>query len=480
MVTLDLNGGYVWSTAGRTSGKIKIIVKAGQDFSAPVNSEMYFATNLKKNNFHWRDENGNIYRVGDPVPAEVNTLTACWTFEEKFSFEAGSTYYFNLSEAGIPGDTNTDFYGGSLDCVPFTYAGTVDTYAQKDGSSAGVNGSRSLLVANYNVTRDVSWDELNEKDFIFGKPFESGGVSYTMRAPSAGTDSYLNKTEVRGTPWNNEWDTIRVKGEIDPASLTRNYIKNWQGSPSWGQDAFADDTSMRVYRGGDEADSFVGASPSSGTGIGYRPILEIPEEIESEDLRAVTINLNKGKLGGDTGPVRMIARQGASFTAPTAKHLTDSEGNPASADFVWVGDDGNTYAPGSTVPGNVRMLVARWSEDSIGMPPVPYLDENGRMQGCLTYTELTSYFEPDIKNNPFYDLPAGWYVISGDVTVTSRIRLNGDVKFILTDGAQLDAKWGIDLGAGDTFTVYGQTDDAETMGKLTACIPGCHRSVRNS
>lgn len=65
----------------------------------------------------------------------------------------------------------------------------------------------------------------------------------------------------------------------------------------------------------------------------------------------------------------MIARQGASFTAPTAKHLTDSEGNPASADFVWVGDDGNTYAPGSTVPGNVRMLVARWSEDSIGMPP---------------------------------------------------------------------------------------------------------------
>ena len=326
-------------------------------------------------------------------------------------------------------------------------------------------------MANYNVTRDVSWDELNEKDFIFGRPFESGGVSYTMRAPSAGTDSYLNKTEVRGTPWNNEWDTIRVKGEIDPASLTRNYIKNWQGSPSWGQDALAGDASMRVYRGGEGADSFAGASPSSGTGIGYRPILEIPEEMETEDLRAVTVNLNKGTLGGDTGPVRMIARKGASFTAPASEYLTDSEGNPASADFMWVGDDGNTYAPGAAVPGNVRMLVARWSEDSIGMPPVPYLDENGQMQGCLTYTELTSYFEPDIKNNPFYDLPAGWYVISGDVTVTSRIRLNGDVKFILTDGAQLDAKWGIDLGAGDTFTIYGQTDDAETMGKLTACIP---------
>ena len=118
MVTLDLNGGYVWSTAGRTSGKIKIIVKAGQDFSAPVNSEMYFATNLKKNNFHWLDENGNIYRVGDPVPADVNTLTACWTFEEKFSFEAGSTYYFNLSETGIPGDANTDFTAAPLTVFP--------------------------------------------------------------------------------------------------------------------------------------------------------------------------------------------------------------------------------------------------------------------------------------------------------------------------------------------------------------------------
>lgn len=92
---------------------------------------------------------GTFTEWANPVPAEVNTLTACWTFEEKFSFEAGSTYYFNLSDAGIPGSANTDFYGGSLDCVPFTYAGTVDTYAQKDGSSAGVNGSRSLLVANY-------------------------------------------------------------------------------------------------------------------------------------------------------------------------------------------------------------------------------------------------------------------------------------------------------------------------------------------
>ena len=68
-----------------------------------------------------------------------------------------------------------------MDCVPFTYAGTVDTYAQKDGSSAGVDGSRSLLVASYNVTRRelISW---NEKGFIF-ESLESGGITYTMRAP---------------------------------------------------------------------------------------------------------------------------------------------------------------------------------------------------------------------------------------------------------------------------------------------------------
>ena len=472
VVTLDLNGGYLHSSSGNSPDKMKIVVKAGRYFYAPVSSEMYSGTDLKKNNFHWRDEKGNIYNVGDPVPGDVNTLTAHWTFDEKLSFEPGSTYYFNLSGAGIPGAPNTDLYGGSLDFVPFTYAGTVCSYAQKNSSSAGTDGSRSLLIANYNVTRDVSWDALNEKGFIFGKPFESCGVTYTMRAPSAGTDSYGDETDERGIPLNNEWDTILTKGEIDPASLTRNYIKNWLGLPSWGQDASAGDASMRIYRGGSKADGFAGGSPSSGTGIGYRPVLEIPDGIGADDLRPVTINLNRGKLGDDAGPVRMIVRQGSSFTAPSSKNLTDSEGNPASSDFTWVGDDGNTYAPGSTVPENVRMLAAQWSKGSIVIPPVVYLDENGRTQGCLNYTELTSYFEPDIKNNPFYDLPAGWYVISGDVTVTSRIRLNGDVKFILTDGAHLDAKWGIDLGVGDTFTIYGQTTDAETMGKLTACIPG--------
>lgn len=472
VVTLDLNGGFLHSSSGNSSDKIKVVVKAGEYFNAPLSSEMYAGTDLKKNNFHWRDEKGNIYNVGDLVPGDVNTLTAHWTFDEKLSFEPGSTYYFNLSDAGIPGAPNTDFYGGSLDLVPFTYAGTVYTYAQNGGSSAMVDGSRSLLVANYNVTRDVSWDALNEKGFIFGTPFESGGITYTMRAPSAGAGSYGDETDKRGIPMNNEWDTILTKGEIDPASLTRNYIKNRLGMPSWGQDALADDESLRVYRGGSKVDGFASGSSSSGQGVGYRPVLEIPEGIGADDLRVVTINLNRGKLGDDAGPVRMIVRQGASFTAPSSENLTDSEGNPASSGFTWVGDDGNTYAPGAAVPGNVRMLAAQWSEGSIVIPPVVYLDENGQTQGCLNYTELTSYFEPDIKNNPFYDLPAGWYVINGDVTVTSRIRLNGDVKFILTDGSHLDANWGIDLGVGDTFTIYGQTDNAETMGKLTACIPG--------
>ena len=41
----------------------------------------------------------------------------------------------------------------------------------------------------------------------------------------------------------------------------------------------------------------------------------------------------------------------------------------------------------------------------------------------------------------------------------------------LTNGSHLTAEWGIDVKVGDTFTVYAQSTDEGTMGRLTACLP---------
>ena len=119
-------------------------------------------------------------------------------------------------------------------------------------------------------------------------------------------------------------------------------------------------------------------------------------------------------------------------------------------------------------------LVAQWMEAMpISTDPVAYLDENGQTKYCTAYTVLTSETKESILDydDKWYDLPAGWYVVEGDVTITPRLDTHGAVNLILTNGSHLTAEWGIDVKVGDTFTVYAQSTDEGTMGRLTACLP---------
>ena len=119
-------------------------------------------------------------------------------------------------------------------------------------------------------------------------------------------------------------------------------------------------------------------------------------------------------------------------------------------------------------------LVAQWMEAMpISTDPVAYLDENGQTKYCTKYSVLTSETKKSILDydDKWYDLPAGWYVVEGDVTITPRVDTHGAVNLILTNGSHLTAEWGIDVKVGDTFTVYAQSTDEGTMGRLTACLP---------
>ena len=118
-------------------------------------------------------------------------------------------------------------------------------------------------------------------------------------------------------------------------------------------------------------------------------------------------------------------------------------------------------------------LVAQWVKKMpISTDPVAYLDENGQTKYCTAYTVLTSETKASILDydDKWYDLPAGWYVVKGDVTITPRLDTHGAVNLILTDGSHLTAEWGINVKEGDTFTVYAQSTGEDTMGKLTACL----------
>ena len=118
-------------------------------------------------------------------------------------------------------------------------------------------------------------------------------------------------------------------------------------------------------------------------------------------------------------------------------------------------------------------LVAQWMEAMpISTDPVAYLDENGQTKYCTAYTVLTSETKASILDydDKWYDLPAGWYVVEGDVTITPRLDTHGAVNLILKDGSHLTAEWGVNVKEGDTFTVYAQSTGEDTMGKLTACL----------
>ena len=115
------------------------------------------------------------------------------TVEEQFNLDSGGTHYFDLSGESIPGTVNDSLPDKTMHYVPFTYAGTVDAYkltsetATTEEYAQKNKYDHSLFVADYAVTKDVSRDALNTANLIFGKNYASGGVDYTLRAPSVGT-----------------------------------------------------------------------------------------------------------------------------------------------------------------------------------------------------------------------------------------------------------------------------------------------------
>ena len=291
------------------------------------------------------------------------------TVEEQFTLTPGGTYYFDLSSANIPGTANGDLPDSTLHYVPFTYAGTVNAYkltsemATTEEYAQQYKYDHSLFIADYNVTFNVDWNQLNEKQMIFGTPYTSYGVNYTMRAPSAGSQSNNGKDDssTRGIPKSNEWDAILDKANQDWKDNTSGYIKNWSGKYSFGQDNYA--ASYRAYRGYFSA-RFWGWSLASTRhpDLGFRPVLEVlnPDTLDSDGLKVVTLDLGGGKLGGSSDAIHIIVKNGSKFTAPASGGLTRPAGDTGSY-FMWLGSDGKLYAPGAIVPAEVTKLTVQWT-----------------------------------------------------------------------------------------------------------------------
>ena len=379
-VTLDLGGGKL----GGSSDAIHIIVKTGSTFTAPASGGLTRPDGNTGSYFMWLGSNGKLYAPGASVPAEVTKLTAQFALSEQFTLKPGGTYYFDLSGANIPGTVNGGLPDNTLHYVPFTYAGTVNAYklmsemATTEEYAQQYKYDHSLFIADYNVTHTVSWNGLNDEGLIFGKNYASGGVDYTLRAPSVGSISTGSGDSQRGVPQSNEWDTMLNKNG--------GYIQNWNKMYSWGQDTSSAAESLRALRGYRSARGWGNNSATFSTpSLGFRPVLEVlnPGTLGSDGMKVVTLALNGGKLGGSSDAIHIIVKNGSEFTAPASGSLNRPDGNTGSY-FMWLGSNGTSYAPGASVPADVTALTVQWTAPTYAVT----LHTNG---GTINNGNVTEY-----------------------------------------------------------------------------------------
>ena len=425
-VTLALGGGKL----GNSSEDIQIIVKNGESFTAPASHGLTRPDGNNEDYFMWLGSDGNLYAPDESVPADVTKLTAL--FYEQFNLALGGRYYFDLSSMSIPGTVNDALPDKTMHYVPFTYAGTVDAYkltSERETTEEYAQQNKyphSLFVADYAVKHTVSWNDLHTEGLIFGKGYAAGGVNYTLRAPSVGSDrTGLNESQ-RGTPQSNEWDKLLDKND--------GYIKNWNWMASWGQDTRPDNsTPFRAVRGFHSARGWEFNSSSYQNGIlGFRPVLEVlnPDTLGSGGLKAVTLALGGGTLGGSAEDIQIIVKNGESFTAPASDGLTRPDGNTENY-FKWLGSDGNLYAPSESVSADVTKLTAKFAGGSSGSgggggsrkPSVTYYTLHFETNGGSAITDMREENNPRISLTKYVPTRHGYTFIGwySDHNLTNQV-----------------------------------------------------------
>ncbi len=103
--------------------------------------------------------------------------------------------------------------------------------------------------------------------------------------------------------------------------------------------------------------------------------------------------------------------------------------------------------------GSIQYIVRSWNGSEV----------TEETKDISDYTEITSTNLPTDWNTE----NGGYYVVTGEVNLSERVTVTGEVHLILTDNCALTASKGISVNEGNSLTIYA-TSEGESMGKLTA------------
>ena len=256
------------------------------------------------------------------------TLTAPAALDEASLAELKEkeTYYFDLSGSEIRHFTtrNEALPDASLHYVPFTYTGKLNNvfhWKYRD-SYARAFGSWPLFVADYNISQ-VSWNDLHAEGLIYGKSYQSGGVTYTMRAPSSHDPDYQYTTE---------WSCIK------------DYTKNLNSGYSWAQEFFGtgETAGWAALLSDPIRTEFTDKSY-----IYYRPVLQ-PTNLNGQTLHVVTLVVGENRynvVAGDT-------------VSPASIDGLLNDGDELKDGYYWLNEaDSKYYGSGSRIPVTGSMTL---------------------------------------------------------------------------------------------------------------------------
>lgn len=107
----------------------------------------------------------------------------------------------------------------------------------------------------------------------------------------------------------------------------------------------------------------------------------------------------------------------------------------------------------NTLAEKIQYIVRSWNGSEV----------TEETKDISDYTEITSTNTPTDWNTE----NGGYYVVTGEVNLSERVTVTGEVHLILTDNCALTASKGICVNEGNSLTIYA-TSEGKSMGKLIA------------
>ena len=113
--------------------------------------------------------------------------------------------------------------------------------------------------------------------------------------------------------------------------------------------------------------------------------------------------------------------------------------------------DGETNVYKLSMPEDNVTISVTFKDDT--KESISYVDENGTSKDCDDYSFVRS-------NDTTW---TRWVVASTDLTIDSRVNVNGTANLILTDGKTLTVTNGIQVGEGSTLNIYSQSENTGAL-----------------